>query len=513
MKILATTLLGPGAELTAPEAIASARECIDGVVLIESGGGSIALDAARAAASGLEIHEACFLWLGDYGAARQFALEQARAAGATHALTLDPDERLLRTESLRALVANHPETEVFIARDRDALYFKERVLLCAADLTWQGRVCEFLLGMTRPQVRLRSEFWELPKDQAGFRRRWERGVVECEAMIAAGDDRYRWRRHMGSCLMGLGRRAEARTEYERALELAQNDEEQAWVKYLLIEQVVLDQEYDKALHLAAESLAKHAGYLPEFGWILAYCELQAGNYQNASRWAQMALQWPDDRTRVSFRGTNARKGCQDILAFIHSPRDAAEAPYEMEDFRRRKAYLPNFKRLGRALIETLQPKSHLDLGAGAGLLVEAMADAGCETLGVELAETAREATREDVRPKIAFGRGLEAWADFASVDLVSCIEVLEHLPPEQADPAVDAICGRAERWVYFSAAAPGQPGKGHVNCREKGYWREKFEARGFRLAEKETAAFVERVRDLQPCWWLPRNAMIFERAA
>lgn len=517
MRIFATVLLGPGTESSVPDAISSAASVLDGVVLIESGGGEPAVRAAALAAQVLGVRVLGswpFLWTGDYGAARQFAFERARDLSADYALTLDPDERLVQTETLRAIVEAHPETEVFIARDRDHLYFKERILKCSADLHWQGRVCEFLYGMTRPQFKLQSAFWELPKDEAADRRRWERGVIECQRMIDQGDDRYRWRRHMATCLMGLGRREEARAEYERALLLAQNDEDVAWVQYLLIEQVVIDQEFDKALRLAAEALAKHAGYLPEFGWIIAYCELQAGNYQNASRWAQMALQWPDDKTRVSFRGRNARKGCQDILAFVHSPRSTTEAPFELEDFHRRRAYGPNFRRLGKALVETLQPTSHLDLGAGAGLLVEAMVDAGCAcSFGVELAETAREATREDIRERIAFGRGLDYWQEPAPSDLVSCVEVLEHLPPEQADEAIEAICSRARRWVYFSAAAPGQPGKGHVNCQPKAYWQDKFEARGFRLAEVETAAFVGKVRDLQPCFWLPRNAMIFERAA
>ena len=113
---------------------------------------------------------------------------------------------------------------------------------------------------------------------------------------------------------------------------------------------------------------------------------------------------------------------------------------------------------------------------------------------------------------MTFGVPAKHW-DTVTVpaELTTCIEVLEHIPEPEADAAVAALCNASSRWVYFSAAAPGQPGKGHVNCQDKPYWRQKFEARGFRLAEEQTAAFVERVRDLQPCWWLPRNAMIFER--
>jgi hypothetical protein len=50
-----------------------------------------------------------------------------------------------------------------------------------------------------------------------------------------------------------------------------------------------------------------------------------------------------------------------------------------------------------------------------------------------------------------------------------------------------------------------------VNCQPKKYWRAKFEANGFLFAEAETAALVGQIKDLQPCEWLPKNAMIFKR--
>ena len=133
--------------------------------------------------------------------------------------------------------------------------------------------------------------------------------------------------------------------------------------------------------------------------------------------------------------------------------------------------------------------------------------------GIEAEPSARETTAESVRDCIVFGETFVGRPAEATFDLACCVEVLEHIPESEADRAVDSICAHSRRWVYFSAAAPGQPGKGHVNCQPKPYWRRKFEARGFRFAEGETAALVDKIRDLQPCQWLPQNAMIFERAS
>lgn len=515
MKILATILLGPGSEASVGDAIRSAASSVDGFILIESGGGNDAIEAALDAAKGAPctIHE--YRWDGDYGAARNAALNWARHAegGCDYALTLDPDERLVLRRQLRDDIALNPEAEVFLMQDRDEGYCKERVLRCASDLSWHGRVCEFMVGMTVPQVRLGGVFWELPKDEAAHRRRWERGVIECRRMIDGGDDRYRWRRHLGSCLMGLERRAEAVEHYRAALELTDVPEETAWMRYLLAEQSVLDGDFEKAKSEAAVALADHAGFIPEFGWIMGYCELKLGNHQNASRWAQLASSAPPDRTRVGFRSQRVKPGCQQIIGYLHGPgaEERRDGDFTVADFARRRAMRPNYQKLTAAVVDTLKPESHLDLGAGQGLLVEAMHDRDIRTRGVELEEAARPATRADIQQFIRYGLGVEMWAGQDPADLVSCVEVLEHVPESDADKAVAAICGRSTRWVYFSAAAPGQAGKGHVNCQPKPYWRTKFEAHGFRFAEQETSALVARIKDMQPCWWLPKNAMIFKR--
>jgi SAM-dependent methyltransferase len=101
----------------------------------------------------------------------------------------------------------------------------------------------------------------------------------------------------------------------------------------------------------------------------------------------------------------------------------ADAPADPEPWawERRRALLLGEARPGERV---------LDVGCGAGRFVAALREAGAEPVGVELAEAALERARAN-----APGADLRLVADdgslpleHASVDLVWCSEVLEHVP-------------------------------------------------------------------------------------
>src|SRR5215210_4978473 len=88
------------------------------------------------------------------------------------------------------------------------------------------------------------------------------------------------------------------------------------------------------------------------------------------------------------------------------------------------------RRRGLLLAEARAGERVLDLGCGAGRFVAALRDAGADPVGVELSEAALERARRnvlgaDLRP---LGEDGALPLEDASVDLVWCSEVLEHVP-------------------------------------------------------------------------------------
>ena len=142
----------------------------------------------------------------------------------------------------------------------------------------------------------------------------------------------------------------------------------------------------------------------------------------------------------------------------------------------------------------LQPRSVLDLGCGQGEWLDCF---DCDAkLGVD----------------ISGGRGIfhdltEPLDLHRNYALILCLEVAEHLPEESADTLMDTIARHGDD-VLFSAAVPGQEGKGHINLQPHDYWHEKFSERGYETLDIIRPAVMDNP-DVKP--WYRNNVFLYSR--
>ena len=105
----------------------------------------------------------------------------------------------------------------------------------------------------------------------------------------------------------------------------------------------------------------------------------------------------------------------------------------------------------------LQGKQVLDVGCGGGILADAMARKGAQVLGIDLATKALrvaqlhalEAQTTNVTYREVSPEAL-ATEQAASFDVVTCMEMLEHVPDPASIVQACATLVRPGGWVFFS---------------------------------------------------------------
>jgi len=121
------------------------------------------------------------------------------------------------------------------------------------------------------------------------------------------------------------------------------------------------------------------------------------------------------------------------------------------------------------------PSSVLDVGCARGLLVQAFCEQGIDAYGFDVSQHAIETAHPDVVSRLSVGSAEEI---AGSWDLITCIEVLEHMEPTAADRAIDSMCAASDR-VLLSSTPFDFSEPTHINVREPAAWAASFAERGF----------------------------------
>ena len=145
---------------------------------------------------------------------------------------------------------------------------------------------------------------------------------------------------------------------------------------------------------------------------------------------------------------------------------------------RRTLTLASADKILEVLWKFTQPKSMLDIGCATGIwLAEGKRKGATSLFGVDGSWVPRDELEIDASEFCE--QDLENISlDVGEFDLALSIEVAEHLTEDSGQKLVEFLTSHSDM-VLFSAAVPGQGGRGHVNERLQSYWYEKFSKLNF----------------------------------
>ena len=102
----------------------------------------------------------------------------------------------------------------------------------------------------------------------------------------------------------------------------------------------------------------------------------------------------------------------------------------------------------------------VEAGAQVAPLLQQACKAGLaafDVRGIDISPDIKDAVGPDLVDRVEVG---DFSAAQGSAELVCCVEVAEHIRPERSLDLVGTLTRLATRWIYFSAAPPGQLGRG-----------------------------------------------------
>ena len=128
------------------------------------------------------------------------------------------------------------------------------------------------------------------------------------------------------------------------------------------------------------------------------------------------------------------------------------------------------------LIRLFDPEQVLDAGCAKGLLVEAFVERGVDAAGIDISSHAIANAPERIRGRLSVG-SMTAPIE-SRYDLITCIEVLEHMAPKEAEIAIENITNSTDL-VVFSSTPRDFDDATHVNVQQPASWAARFAGRGF----------------------------------
>ncbi|WP_312793796.1 glycosyltransferase [Tianweitania sp.] len=158
-------------------------------------------------------------------------------------------------------------------------------------------------------------------------------------------------------------------------------------------------------------------------------------------------------------------------------------PYDRSE----PAWAQFFANVASQLIDAFSPNTVFDAGCAHGFLMEAFWHRGVEARGRDISHFAISQVRQDIREYAEQGSLTETIS--GKYDLVTCIEVLEHMTEDDGRRALAHLCSASDL-VLFSSSPDDFEEPTHINVRPTLWWLQRFAEQGFAPVEEHSASYL-----------------------
>jgi tetratricopeptide (TPR) repeat protein len=287
LKIAAVTI-SANSSLIIADAIRSVIEQVDLVVLVDTGITDDTINKAREIA-GQKLRVCKHAWE-DFSTARNASLDFAKELGATWAIVVDTDERLLWNGVNLRNACEEARNEVFYVMSADRSYQKEKIFRLSANVKFVGPTHEAPVGGDRDTLPL-AIFDELPKTQDQLFTKRTRDITLLTTWVADPENAKdgRWWYYLGDTHQALGNIDEAIKAFAECVKLrVPVSEEGAYAAYRQAECLMISNKLHEAIEACATGLSRYAG-VAELSWQAALACYRIGWNEQAVNWAHMSI--------------------------------------------------------------------------------------------------------------------------------------------------------------------------------------------------------------------------------
>jgi SAM-dependent methyltransferase len=157
-------------------------------------------------------------------------------------------------------------------------------------------------------------------------------------------------------------------------------------------------------------------------------------------------------------------------------------PYERNDY-----WLAYFAKIADRIVRDLEPRSVLDAGCAMGFLVEGLRARGVEAFGIDVSEYAISKIDETIAEYCQVGSLTEPLP--RRYDLITCVEVVEHIPAADAETVISTLCAATDR-LLLSTSPDDYTEATHLNVQPPEYWSLLLAREGFFRAVDQDISYL-----------------------